>query len=260
MRVARPDLSDRTLTGLLCCAALVLVCYFAFVRSLLPAAWHTPGSPPLYLTGVCGALLLLVSLVFVAVKRGGRGDLAPAWFIAHVVCATLGVLMVAIHSAGYLRRPPALLFLVLLGLIALGVRARLRISRRMAATFATKQAGFAPAVPGARHALAALIERKRELLPSIDAAASEATFSPTLAHWLAAPLATLRYARLAHEEMRMIGARASVGVEQAYWRPAHLALAALFIFGLVAHVVTVTFFAGYVAAGQPVTWWHLAEW
>jgi hypothetical protein len=253
-------LSDRVLIRLLGGATLALVCYFAFVRSLLPAPWRTPGSPPLYLIGVCGALLSLVSLGFVAVKRGGRGDLAPAWFVAHVVCATLGTVMVAIHSAGYVRRPPALLLLALLGLIALGVRARLRIARRIAATFATKQAAFGPAVPDSRRALAALIERKRRLLASLDANASEATFSPTLAHWLKTPLAALRYARLAHEEMRMSGARSSIGIEQAYWRPAHLALAAAFVLGLLAHVVTVTFFAGYVAGGHPITWWHLAEW
>jgi hypothetical protein len=248
------------LIWLLAGAASALACYFALVQPALPAAWRTPGTPQLYLTGVCGASLLLVALVFVVVKRGGRGDLAPAWFIAHVVCATVGTVLVAIHSAGYLRRPPALLLLALLGLIALGARARLRIALRMAATFATKQRGFAPARPESRVALAALIERKRALLPSIDASAAEATFSPTLAHWLRSPVATLRYARLANEEMRMIGARASVGAEQAYWRPAHLALAAIFVLGLIAHVVTVTFFAGYVAGGHPITWWHLAEW
>jgi hypothetical protein len=32
------------------------------------------------------------------------------------------------------------------------------------------------------------------------------------------------------------------------------------VLGLVIHVVTVTFFAGYVAAGEPITWWHLRAW
>jgi hypothetical protein len=53
--------------------------------------------------------------------------------------------LVVIHSAGFLRRPPALLFLALLALIVLGVWARVRLSARMAATFATKQRGFVPA-------------------------------------------------------------------------------------------------------------------
>ena len=55
-------------------------------------------------------------------------------------------------------------------------------------------------------------------------------------------------------------ARASVGAAQAWWRPLHLALAATFIVGLLIHVVMVTFFAGYVAEGRPVTWWHLTAW
>jgi hypothetical protein len=32
------------------------------------------------------------------------------------------------------------------------------------------------------------------------------------------------------------------------------------VLGLVIHVVTVTFFAGYVAGGEPITWWHLRAW
>lgn len=248
------------LLWLLAAAALVLAGYFALARPILPAAWRTPGSPELYLTGIAGALLLLVSMVFVLVKRTGHGGPAPAWFVAHVVCSTLGTVLVAIHSAGYLRRPPALLFLALLGLILLGVRARVGLSRRMAATFATKQRAFAPVEPASRARLTAVIEQKRALLPSLDAAAAEATFSPVLAHWVRTPLAAWRYARLAREESRLIGARASVGAEQAWWRPLHLALAYAFVLGLVVHVITVTFFAGYVAGEGQITWWHLMDW
>ena len=32
------------------------------------------------------------------------------------------------------------------------------------------------------------------------------------------------------------------------------------VLGLVIHVITVTFFAGYVADGGPITWWHLTAW
>ena len=32
------------------------------------------------------------------------------------------------------------------------------------------------------------------------------------------------------------------------------------VLGVLTHVVTVTFFAGYVAGGGPITWWHLTEW
>ncbi|MDA0983792.1 MAG: hypothetical protein O3A06_12360 [Proteobacteria bacterium] len=258
--LSRPDLPDRTLIWLLAGAAAVLLVHFALLRPLLPAAWRTPGSAELYLVGVAGALLLLVSLVFVLVKRSGRGTAIPAWFIAHVVCGTVGTVLVVVHSAGYLRQPPALLFLVLLALILLGLHARVRLSSRMAATFATKQRAFAPAGEVDRSRLARVIEEKRALLTAIDPQAREATFSPTLAHWLKTPRAAWRYARLAREESRLIGARASVGAEQAWWRPLHLALAAIFVFGLVVHVITVTFFAGYVADGGPITWWHLKDW
>jgi hypothetical protein len=256
----RPDLSDRALIALIVAAAAALVVYFAFVQAVLPEAWRRPGSPELYLMGAAGTALLLVSMAFVWVKRTGRGGFPPAWFIAHVVASTVGGVLIGVHSAGYLRRPPALLFLALLGLVALGVWARVRLSRQMAATFATKQRSFTPATPATRGDLRDVIARKRALLPSIDGNTNEGTFSLTLAHWLRTPRAAFRYARLVGEENRLMGTRASVGSEQAYWRPLHLALAYLFIFGIFVHVMTVTFFAGYVADGGPITWWHLADW
>jgi hypothetical protein len=137
----RPDLGDRVLIALIVGAAVALVFYFAVVHPALPKAWRTPGNPELYLLGVAGAALLLVSMVFVVVKRTGRGGSPPAWFIAHVVCGTIGTVLVAIHSAG---------------------------------------------------------------------------------------------------------------LEQACWRPLHLALAYVFVFGLIIHFVTVTFFAGYVDDGDKV--------
>ena len=256
----RPDLPDLMLVWIVGAAAVLVGAWFAILRPVLRAPWSTPGSPELYLAGVIGALLLLVSMVFVVVKRSGHGRLAPAWFVAHIVCGTLGTMLVLVHSAGFMRRPPALLLLALFGLIALGLWARVRLSARMAATFATKQRGFAPATGEGRTALAAVIERKRALLASLDPAAQEATFSPTLVHWIRAPRASLRYARLIREENLLVGTRASVGMEQAWWRPLHLALAYLFVLGLVIHVITVTFFAGYVADGEPITWWHLTAW
>ena len=85
-------------------------------------------------------------------------------------------------------------------------------------------------------------------------------FSPNLSHWLGHPLLALAYLRLVREEEALIGVRESVGRAQAWWRAAHLALAVLFVIGLVIHVVTVTFFAGYVADGGEIYWWHLTKW
>ncbi|HZM35529.1 MAG TPA: hypothetical protein VFC18_13680 [Burkholderiales bacterium] len=256
----RPDLGNRLLAIMVAGGVSILVVYFAVIQPALPLAWRTPGSPELYLTGVAGAALLLVSMGFVLAKRTGRGGSAPAWFVAHVVGGTAGAVLVAVHSAGFLRRPPALLFLALIALVLLGVWARTHGASRMAATFATKRASFAPADPAKRQQFAQIIAAKRALLARIDREANEGVFSITLTHWLRSPRISWQYSRLMREENRLMGTRASVGFEQAWWRPLHLALAYVFILGLLVHVVTVTFLAGYVADGGPITWWHLKDW
>jgi hypothetical protein len=256
----RPDIGNRTLIGLVAGIVLAVLLYFLVLQPLLPQAMRTPGSPVLYVIGATGACLLLVSMVFVLVKRTGRGGPPPAWFVAHVVAASLGTVLVAIHSAGYLRRPPALLFLALAGLIALGVWARVWLSRRISATFGSKHGHFAVNAPDARVQLRDLVARKVALLRKLDPDATEGTFSLTLAHWLRRPRLSAQYARLVRAENGLIGTREMVSPQQAYWRAAHLALAYTFVAGLLMHVITVTFFAGYVADGGPITWWHLAEW
>lgn len=257
---ARPDLSNRFLLSLVALAMLALVAYFALVYPTLPPAWRTPGSGELYVAGVVGTALLLVSMGFVVVKRTGRAGSPPAWFVAHVLGGTAGAVLVAIHSAGYLRRPPAFLFVLLLVLVALGLWGRVRLSRRMAATFATKQQSFTPASTESREPFARVIAKKRELLHTIDASASEGTFSLTYVHWLRAPAQSLRYAKLVRNEHRLMGTRRAVRIDQAYWRLLHLGVAYVFVLGVAVHVATVTFFAGYVAAGGPITWWHITAW
>ncbi|MBI4183182.1 MAG: hypothetical protein HY521_04185 [Proteobacteria bacterium] len=255
----RIDLSDRVLLRLVAAAVLVLTVYFALLPAL-PQAFRLPGSAPLHIAGVIGSSLLLVSVAFVAAKRSGRGGPPPAWFVAHAVCAVAGFALVAAHSAGRLRHAPALLLLALVALAALGVWARVRLSRRLAATFATRRALLDPPAPQARGSLAALIAEKEALLRRLDPGAREATFSPTLGHWLRAPALAYRYARLARAEAGVIGTRQAAGLALGYWRAVHIALAWLFVAGLVVHIVTVTFFAGYVAGGGEVYWWHLAAW
>ena len=255
----RPDIGNRALIGMVAAVVVALLAYFSLLP-LLPQALRTPGSPLLYLVGAAGACLLLVSMVFVLVKRTGRGGSPPAWFIAHVVASSLGTVLVAIHSAGYLRRPPALLFLALAALILLGVWARVWLSRRVSGTFGTKHAHFADGGPDVRLQLRDVIAEKVTLLRALAPGAAEGTFSPTLAHWLRRPRLTARYARLVRAESKLMGTREMVSPQQAYWRAVHLALAYTFIAGLVIHVATVTFFAGYVADGGPITWWHLTAW
>ncbi len=257
--VVRRDLSDAKLLWLVGGTAAAIVAWFA-IRPSMPEAWRVPGSPALYLTGVAGVALLLVPAVFALVKRGGLTRDPVGWFNAHVVCASLGTVLIVIHSAGYLRRAPALLLAALLALAVLGVWARVRGSRHMAATFASKAPAFSVPDAGTRERLKAILSEKRRLLAGLDPRAREGTFSVTLQHWLRAPWQAAAYQRLARAESRLLGTRRAVGAAQAWWRPLHMALAWIFVAGVVIHVLTVTFFAGYVADGGPITWWHLAAW
>jgi hypothetical protein len=98
------------------------------------------------------------------------------------------------------------------------------------------------------------------LIRDLDPQAREGTFSVTLSHWWRSPRLAYAYHRLASEEAWLLGTRRAVGVSQGWWRPLHMALAWIFVLGVVIHVITVTFFAGYVADGGPITWWHLKAW
>ncbi len=258
-RVTRRDLSDAKLLRLAAAAVAAMVIWFA-VRGMFPQAWRSPGSPQLYLTGVAGVILLLVPVAFFVAKRGGSGANPVNWFNAHVACSLAGMVLIAIHSGGFLRRPPALLLLALLALAVLGVWARVRGSRRMASTFASKAPAFSIPDAATRDRLQALITEKRALLLQLEPQANEGTFSVNLPHFFRNPALALAYRRLAREEAMLLGTRRAVTPEQAWWRPLHMALAWIFVLGVVIHVITVTFFAGYVADGGPITWWHLTAW
>lgn len=255
----KKDLSDATLLRLTGAAAAMIVLWFA-IRGALPELWRTPGSPALYVAGVAGVLLLLVPVVFVLAKRGGHSRNPVGWFNAHITCSLLGMVLIAIHSGGFVRRPPALLLLTLLALALLGIWARLQGSRRMSATFASKAPAFQVPDAATRERLRALIVEKRRLLAELDPQAGEGTFSVNLPHFLRRPRLALAYRKLAREESLLLGTRRAVSAAQAWWRPLHMVLAWLFVLGVVIHVITVTFFAGYVADGGPITWWHLTAW
>lgn len=255
----RLDIGDRLLAYLIFAAAVVLVTFFA-LQPELPRAWQRPGSPTLYAFGAAGAALLSVSLVFVITKRTGVGGSPVGWFSAHVATATLGGVLAAIHSAGFLRYAPALLLVALLALAMLGVWARVRLSGRMSATFASREESFSPLRADERERMARLIARKEALLSRLAPGADEGVFSLRIGHWLTRPGLALAYARLACRERRLLGARARASYAQAYWRLAHIVLACLFVLGMLGHVVAVTFFAGYVSGGGEIYWWHLARW
>jgi hypothetical protein len=255
----RKDFSDARLLQMMAAVVMAIAAWFA-VRHWLPEAWHVPGSPELYLTGVAGAILLLVPAAFALAKRGGRSRDPIGWFNAHLVCSSLGAVLIAIHSGGFLRRPPALLLLAILALAALGVWARVRGARRMAATFASQAPAFCVPDRATRERLQAVLGAKRRLLGELDPAAREGLFSVTLPHLVRRPRLAIAYQQLAREETRLLGTRRAAGLAQGWWRPLHLALAWIFVAGVLIHVITVTFFAGYVAGGGEITWWHLAAW
>ncbi len=224
----------------------------------LPGDLGRPGGPVLQTAAILGSGLLVAS--FLAVLRKKAGHSGKAGFRAHVWLASAGTALVAVHSTGSLFKIPSLLLLALAGLIALGIWSRLLGSRRMARVFGTKMAGFSAPDEATRARLKALITEKQALLKGIDPAAAEATFSLQPRHWLAAPARAWAYHQAVLEEQRLIGTRTTVSLALAYWRIVHRLLAWGFLIGLAVHIVTVTFFAGYVAEGREIYWWHLAEW
>lgn len=257
--VARPDLSDRALVVLVVSLAVAFLGYL-LLEPFLPESWQRPGTAVLQSLAIIGAVLLLVPFAFSLVKRTGAGGIPNRWLILHVLAGSSGTFLVFIHAAASWHGPPLVIAACLLLLVLTGVVARVHVARRMAATFGTKSAPFLPVAPGFKQRLRAIIRQKQDLLRRLDPGAQEALFSLTLRHWLRAPRLALAYQRLARREARLLGARASVAAIQAYWRPLHLALAWLFLAGLLAHVVVVTFFAGYVAGEREIYWWHVTRW
>jgi len=115
------------------------------------------------------------------------------------------MVLIAIHSGGFLRRPPALLLLTLVALAALGVWARVHGSRRMAATFASKAPGFTVPDTATRDRLRVLIAEKRELLAQLDPKANEGTFSVNLPHFIRSPGLALAYRKLSARRIAVAG-------------------------------------------------------
>lgn len=257
MNDKRPDLSERQILLL---DALVFV---AAAAILLTPGLPTPGSPGGQLAAALGALLLLVPLLFLIVKRSGLSATPPAWFVAHVLATLAGGLLILVHAAGgNWLSPPGLVLLLLLALIFQGSLLRAVWSRGFSLLFARNSlpTGFGAPAGLDKAELQRVIDAKTALLQNLDPAADEALFSPALTHWLRRPLSSLRYQLLAEREARIIGARAGAGRALGWSRRIHMLVALAFYLGLLAHVVVVLFFAGYAAGGGPVDWWHITAW
>ncbi len=253
----RPDLALATILSLLAVTGLG-----AGVILLWPGL-PAPGSPAGQLCAALGALLLLAPLAFMLTKRSGASASPPAWFVAHVLAAMLGSLLIFAHvAAGDWLTPPGLVLALLVFLVAQGSLVRAFQTRRFALLFARASApqGFSAPAGLDKAALAEVIDAKIALLARLDPRADESLFSPTLRHWLRHPLSSLRYQWLAEREARLVGARAAAGPVLGWSRRLHLLAALLFYLGLLAHLVVVLFFAGYAAGGGPIDWWHVTDW
>lgn len=255
----RKDLADRHLR-LLVMVAVAVTAAGLLLKAFLPAAFQRPGTPLMQSSAILGAFLLLAPFAYVIAKRTGIARSPNRGLIAHIGASLAGLVLVVLHSGGELFSPPSTMLYALAGLVISGAYARLRVARDMASTLGGKLAAFAPPDPALQQELRRLIGEKSELLAKLDPQAREATFSVNLRHCLKSPRLAWRYAKLARREAGLIGARSSVGSVQAWWRPLHLALAVVFLAALIVHVIAVTFFAGYVAQGRPITWWHVTAW
>ena len=205
-----------------------------------------------------GSVLLLIPYLFSLGKRSGASRAPNTLFVWHVGASSVGIFLVMLHAMVSLSGPPLALVFILFALLVSGFIGRVPMAPRMATTFGNKTAPFLASDPQVKSRLKEIIRRKTEVLSELDPGASESLFSVTLGHWLRSPHGSWTYARLAREESRLIGARQSVSRLQAWWRPLHLGLAWMFLAGLLLHIVLVLFFAGYVADGGEIYWWHIS--
>lgn len=263
VRTIWEDSANRVLSIMAASAVGFLVVHLLALDHL-PAEWRRPGSAPLHVLGLCGALLFVAAAGFSVAKRaggsgGGGGGSPRGWFGLHVAFAWVGILFAAVHAAGRFLTPPALILALAVGLMGLGVWARVRLSADVAATFAAKRAGFGRHPPERKDLLLDVIRRKSALLSTLDPQADEAVWSPTPGDWLRHPVSTGRYASLAARERRLIGSRQSVPAVQGYWRLVHILASYALVLGLAAHVVVVTFFPEYAARGGEIDWWYAGD-
>jgi len=254
---SRPDLPNRGLYILLALAAAVLL------LSLVLLNQQKPGSPIAQWSAAIGVCLLQAPLFFSILKRSGYSDSPPFWFVTHVLGATLGACLILLHAAGGdWFSPPGLVLLLMLFLLIQGTVLRTVVSRSFAHLFAHSSIGLGFSVPAAmdKTELGVIIEKKIELLQRLDGKASEALFSPTLKHWLRHPRLSFCYQSLIDREARLVGTRQAAGKIRGWSRRIHMAVAVLFYGGLLAHIIVVLFFAGYVAGDGEIDWWYITAW
>lgn len=217
-----------------------------------------PGGPLLQSVAITGSLLTLIAFAAALAKR--RGGDGQGGYRTHVVLACLGFVLVALHSTGSVWRPPAFLLLSLAALGILGVWARTSGARKLANVFGSRPGAFGPGAAERRASLVELMHQKRAVLERLDADADEGVFSLRAPHWLMHPLLSRDYAVLVQRENELLTDARPAPATLRWWRLVHQLLAFGFVAGLAIHVLLVTFFAGYVAEGRDVYWWHITAW
>lgn len=250
-------------------AALIVLCavYLAGGSAWLPVDLR-PGSPIGQSTGILAGLVLLATFWYLPLRRSddtrSRKSTLQNW---HALLGTFGTALAVVHSHAALREWSTLVLLASIGLLISGLYGRLFAPLRVGAAFGRGAVPFANAVrPGDADATAGkLVQAKRELLKTFAPDSREAVFVLRWKHWRHYPRAAFAYYRLVLAERRLLGrnrlsAQGEIPLLERIWRRLHLLLAALFVIGLAAHVVTTVFFAGYVADGREIYWWHLARW
>ena len=138
----------------------------------LPFELRQPGSPLLQSLAIIGSVLLLLSFLAVLAKRFGKSG--KKGFKAHVWLATIGFILIIAHSGLAILSIPGILIILLLIITALGIYARLVLSRKMGNVFGTKRTGFSRPDATKQNELKKLINYKQRLLKKIDTATKEA--------------------------------------------------------------------------------------
>lgn len=239
-------------------ALILIISIFSY--SFVTKQNFNPGDPLFQISATIGIILLFAPVFFTVMKRSTLISNPPRWFAIHVVASMIGAIFISLHvSAGNIFSIPGFLFFLLIIIMLQGVYSRVYISKSFSSQFGTRENSFYISTVD-KSQLKELIIDKKKVLVKLDKDADEALFSPNLNHAFRHPLLTLKYIALTSRESRIVGARRRAGIILSMWRPLHITMAILFIFGAIIHIIVVIFFAGYVAGDDSIYWWHLAAW
>lgn len=239
-------------------AALVLLLAGSAAARALDPDTFAPGTVLMQSAALVGSALLIAGFCAALQKRAGRS--ARQGFRRHIWLSIGGMLLVAWHTTASFDKAPMLLLLIIVSLAVLGAVARTRGAVAQGQMFGVRLGRLTDTRAGTRAALSELLGQKQVLLQRLDARAAEATFVIRPRHWRTHPLLTWRYARLVAAERKWLGTPGLFDRSPRGFRLWHQLLAWTFVMGLSIHVILVTWFAGYVADGRTVYWWHLAAW